>query len=225
MDAIKRDLPHERGGRLPRLERIPMTNRQDSFLFVASARKSWGAVLLVLFFTASDVFAQSENIPVSFTLEAPQPTCSVAKLKDINFGVLGRPSTGTGYAWLDERFEGDKLYPRDGVTRNGGTPTIGKLKITAGNANTLTLMWGFPEKLVMGDHEIEYRSNHYAHSRNEDGPKWDRLTWEPRLTLPYDGVEAHGTHYFQIGGEVYISHDTEPGHYTDTMTLTVSCPE
>ena len=186
-------------------------------------------ILLLMVLGVPDSFAQSENIPVSFTLEAPQSNCEVTKLKDISFGVLGRPAPGGstyGHAMLDERKEGDRILVWRGVTDiDGSTRTIGKLKITASHVNTLTLTWRFPEKLFMGDHEIVYHSNHYAHSRNEDGPKWDRLTWEPRLTFPYDGVEAHGTHYFQIGGSIFIYPDTPPGHYTSTMDLTVSCPE
>ena len=187
-------------------------------------------ILLLMVLGVPDSFAQSENIPVSFTLEAPQPTCGVTKLKDINFGVLGRPAPGGSRyesVMLDERFEGDRiLVGREVTDIDGSTRTIGKLKITASNVTKLMLMWGFPEKLVAeGGHEIVYDSNFYAHSRNEDGPNWERLHWDPRLTLPYDGVEPHGTHYFQIGGRILIYPDTPPGRYTGTMTLSVSCPE
>ena len=213
-----------------------MTNCKN---FVATARKSWGTfivrslMLLLTVLGVPDGFAQSESIPVSFTLEAPQPSCGVTKLKDINFGVLGRPAPGRnygngensyGYATLDERYEGGRLFTRFGVTKEGGTPTVGKLKITASHANTLTLTWVFPRKLVMGDREIRYLSIFYSHSRNEDGP-WDRMGTHHIRTLSDDGVEPARPHYFQIGGMLVVWYNTEPGPYTATMTLSVSCPE
>ena len=186
-------------------------------------------ILLLTVLGTPDIFAQSESIPVSFTLEAPQPSCSVAKLKDLNYGTLGRPEpdieygngvNSYGYATFVDNTD---FFTLAGVTKEGGTPTIGKLKITASNANTLTLTWDFPEELVAGDHEIEYLQD-YAHSMNENGP-WKDLGSHYSLTLPYQGVEAAGTHYFRIGGTLIIWYNTEPGHYTNTMTLSVSCPE
>ena len=216
--------------------------REGSNICMAFIARS--VILLLMMLGTLDSFAQNAratdiaDVPVSFTLEAPCPSCGVARLEDVNFGILGKPTlgishgngiNGAGQAWLDEQmvFGDDYLTTLYGVTSIGGNPTVGKLKITAGNANTLTITWDFPEYLIMGDSKssdptIEYHSGHYAHSRSEDGP-WERMHWQSVHTLPYEGEEAAGTHYFQIGGTIYLYHDTEPGHYDNTMTVSVAC--
>ena len=199
-------------------------------------------MLLLTVFGALDSFAQNtqatdrSDIPVSFTLSPPLATCSIAKLKDVAFGVLGRPTAGVnlgnginsyGYAVLDERFN-DTYYGVYGVTFIRGTPTLGKLKITVGNANTLIVTFDVPSYLIMRDNEssgltIRYSEGFIGYSKFEDGP-WDlRGRWvEGDLTEEGD---IAGDHYYQIGGTLWIYYDTPPGHYINTITATATCPE
>ena len=213
-----------------------MMNQQALFAFVTSARKSWGGhfiarsvVLVLTVLGALDSFAQSQDVPVSFTLGAPLSTCEVAKLEDVDFGILGRPAPEIeheyGFALLDSRRPEDPLRVYAGVTKNGGNPSLGKLRIRAGNAATLTLTWGFPSHLIMEENKIRYSHGHYSHSRSENGP-WVPLDHKHVYTLPNDKVEeATGTHYLQIGGTIYIYPDTPPGHYISRTTVSVACPE
>ena len=190
-------------------------------------------ILLLTVLGTKDSFAQNRNIPVSIVIETP-PTCSIAKLKDLDFGVLGKPTAGInhgngingpGYAVLDERFEGDIMYDIYGVESIGGTPTVGKLKITASNTNTLTVTFDFPSYLIKGDNEssdpkINYDVGFYAHSTSEDGP-WARqgAPWN----IFTEEEDATGIHYFQIGGQIEIRHDTVAGHYDNVIAVRAAC--
>ena len=168
---------------------------------------------------AIDGFAQ-ENIPVSIVIET-SPTCSIAGEKDVDFGELGKPDTGSGYAALDVRFDDPEISTRLGVTPIGGDPTVGTLNMTASNTSTLTVTFSDPFHLIMGDDvfsdpKIRYWRK-YAHSTSESGP-WTEGT--DRFTEEED---ATGTHYFQIGGVIDIPHNTPTGVYDNTITVTAAC--
>ena len=152
-------------------------------------------ILLLTVLGAEDTFAQDRNrdIPVSFTLLEAQPTCAIAKLKDVDFGVIGKQThEGVAFAQLNHVSEDDELIPiYGGLTYIDGTPSVGKFKVTAGNTNTLTLTFDIPDHLIMGDPEssetkIIYDAQHYGYSRSEDGP------WESKVEMvkTFEGEDA-----------------------------------
>jgi hypothetical protein len=156
------------------------------------------------------------TVPVSITLSAPSPSCSLSRDAALSFGTVEKPGTGSGSVAINAQ-----TGARSSTLTVSGSKSVGQARLTGTNVNSYTVSRTFPSTLTKGNDDLSY-SGTWAQSSSSNS-SYSSISGSSYSGTP-GGAGTSFTHYFRFGGTVSgIALSDADGTYTGTITASVSC--
>lgn len=162
--------------------------------------------------------AQTESIGAAIVIADPPASCSVSTSDDLDFGVIIRPSSGSGQ-WVDISNTSGSVSTSSGIS-NPASHSVGYARMRAINVTTMTVERTFPANLdgltFTGDWAVSESAN----------SGYSAISGTSDTQSSLGGVGGDETRHYRFGGRVTgISSTTSLGTYDDTINITISCTQ
>ena len=162
--------------------------------------------------------AQTESIGAAIVIADPPASCSVSTSDDLDFGVIIRPSSGSGQ-WVDISNTSGSVSTSSGIS-NPASHSVGYARMRAINVTTMTVERTFPADLdgltFAGDWAVSGSAN----------SGYSAISGASDTQSSLGGVGGDATRHYRFGGRVTgIGSTTSLGTYDDTINITISCTQ
>ncbi len=172
---------------------------------------------LACLFAALPALAQSANVDVEVTLEAPGASCTFTVNSDLDFGGVEKPTTGSGSVTINAR-NGSRSASGAVLTGSG---TVGQVRLLGQHVASYSVSRTFPSSLTQSSESLSFDG---AWAQSTSANSGYSSISASSYSGTAGGLGSSFSRYFRFGGEVSgITWSDTNGDYTGSITTSATC--